>query len=307
MAYWKRQLGEGLTPLDLPADFVRPALASYRGARVVRRLPGDLTAALKQLSRREGATLFMVILAAFNLLLARLAGREDIVVGSTIAGRNRPELEGVIGFFINALALRTDLSGSPSFVDLLKRVREVCLDAYTHQDLPFDKVVEALNPERDLSRNPLFQVMFNMNAVSERALKLKDCRTEKIAQSEPASKFDIVLYAPEISGCMDLAMVYNAELFSAARMTIHLEQLSALLEQLVTAPEQSIDRYSLRTPSTETALPDPTLPLSERWEGTVAALVSERAKARPNALALHDDSGSWKLSRAGAAKQSAGE
>ncbi len=293
LAYWKRQLGGSLTPLDLSADWARTALASYRGARVVQRLPRELTAALKELSRRQGATLFMTLLAAFDILLARLAGREDIVVGSTIAGRNRPELDGVVGFFINALALRSDLSGRPSFSALLKRVRDVCLEGYAHQELPFDKVVEALNPERDLSRNPLFQVMFNMNDASERTLKLIDCRTEKISQSEPAAKFDIVLYAPEINGSIELAMVYNAELFSAERVTIYMEQLSALLDQIVAAPEQTIDRYSLRTTSTERILPDPVLPLGDQWQGKVAALVSEQAKARPHALALLDDSGDW--------------
>ncbi|MGH7809065.1 MAG: condensation domain-containing protein, partial [Candidatus Binatia bacterium] len=183
LAYWQLQLNNPPPALDLAADYERPALPSHRGARSSKRLSLDLTRALKDLSRREGATLFMTLLAGLSILLGRLAGRDDFIIGSTIAGRTRPELEGAIGFFINALALRCDLSGSPNFTDLLKRVREACLGAYSHQDLPFDKVVEALNPERDLGRNPLFQVMLNMNEVSERALKLKDCRAEKLIQS----------------------------------------------------------------------------------------------------------------------------
>ena len=173
LAYWKRQLGTGLTTLNLPTDYERPVVQTYRGARLTRTLSEELTKGLKDLSRREGVTLFMTLLATLNILLSRHTGQDDIIVGSTIAGRNRPETDGLIGFFINALALRTDLSGNPTFLELLKRVREVCLDAYTHQDLPFERVVEEINPQRDLSRNPLFQVMFNMADTSERILEAR--------------------------------------------------------------------------------------------------------------------------------------
>src|SRR6185312_13863271 len=135
---------------------------TYRGAKCARRLSKALSAALKAFGRNEGATLFMVLLAALNILLARWSGQQDIVIGSTIAGRTRPEWDGIIGFFINALALRSDLSGAPTFNELLGRVREVSLGAYTHQDLPFERVVEALNPARDPGRNPIFQVLFNL-------------------------------------------------------------------------------------------------------------------------------------------------
>ncbi len=293
LAYWRRQLGTGLAPLEIPADYQRPALPRYQGARVSRRLPQDLTGALKQVAGREGATMFMTLLAAFDILLARLAGREDIIVGSTIAGRNRQELDGVIGFFINALALRCDLSGSPSFTDLLKRVRETCLDGYTHQELPFDKIVEAVNPERDFSRNPLFQVMFNMNEVGDRSLKLKDCRTEKITPEEPAAKFDVILYAPEKAGAIELTMVYNAELFTEARMAQCLEQLGAILTQAAAAPDQAIDRYSLLTPSTRSILPNPAAPLGDRWQGAVQGFVSRHAGATPERLALAEAGGDW--------------
>ncbi|PYJ20098.1 MAG: non-ribosomal peptide synthetase, partial [Verrucomicrobia bacterium] len=179
LAYWKGQLSD-VSPLNLPTDDERPLTQTFRGARRSKMLSVELIEELKDLSRRAGVTRFMTLLAAFNLLLSRHTGQEDIVVGSTIAGRNRPELDGVIGFFINALALRTDLSGNPSFIDLLKRVREVCLDAYTHQDLPFEKVVEELNPQRDFSRNPLFQVLFNWADVSERVLTLPGCEIVKL-------------------------------------------------------------------------------------------------------------------------------
>ena len=139
IAYWKRQLADLPAPSELPNDFDRPALLSYTGARLTRQLSEASTAALKTLSRQHGATTFMTLFAAFNILLSRMTGQEDIIIGSTIAGRNRPETEGLIGFFINALPLRSDLSGDPSFTVLLERVREVCLDAYTHQDDAFRK------------------------------------------------------------------------------------------------------------------------------------------------------------------------
>jgi hypothetical protein len=155
LAYWKRQLAGALPPLELPADYQRPSRENYRGARVSHRLSQEFTAGLEKLARHEGVTLFMTVLAGVDILLARLSGRNDIVVGSTSAGRNRAELDGMIGFFINPLALRVDLSGDPNFRELLRRVREVCLDGYTHQDLPFDRIVEALQTARDSNRNPM--------------------------------------------------------------------------------------------------------------------------------------------------------
>src|SRR5437867_4412017 len=246
----------------------------------------ELTEELKDLSRRAGVTRFMTLLAAFNLLLSRHTEQEDIVVGSTIAGRNRPELDGVIGFFINALALRTDLFGNPSFIDLLKRVREVCLDAYTHQDLPFEKVVEELNPQRDFSRNPLFQVLFNWADVSERVLTLPGCEIVKLSYAAPSAKFDLTVYAPEIDGRVELAIVYNAELFSEARIAGLLEQFSCLLSQIVEKPERSIDQYSLVTPSAQAVLPDPTEPLDDTWEAAFLRFFPSRPEKRPSGLPL---------------------
>ena len=247
LAYWKRQLGTGLTTLNLPTDYERPVVQTYRGARLTKALSEELTKALKDLSRREGVTLFMTLLATLNILLSRHTGKDDIIVGSTIAGRNRPEVEGLIGFFINALALRTNLSGNPTFLELLKRVREVCLDAYTHQDLPFDRVVEEINPQRDLSRNPLFQVMFNMADTSERFSSYRVHGPPSFS-SRPGAKFDIVLHAPEIDGRIELAMVYNADLFRENRIAILLDQFSRLLEQVAENPQKRLDQYTLVTP-----------------------------------------------------------
>ena len=167
LSYWKKQL-ENISTLNLPTDRPRPAVQTFHGARESLVLSTDLTQALKATSRKEGATLFMTLLAAFQILLHRLTGQEDIAVGSPIAGRNRSEIEGLIGFFINTLVLRTDLSGNPTFTELLARVRRDCLEAYAHQDVPFEKLLEELRPKRDLSRTPLFQVFLNMVNVAER-------------------------------------------------------------------------------------------------------------------------------------------
>jgi amino acid adenylation domain-containing protein len=293
LAYWKRQLGGGLATLNLPMDSERPVMQSYRGARLSRTLSEELTKVLKELSRREGVTLFMTLLAVLNILLSRLAGQNDIVVGSTIAGRNRPEIDGLIGFFINALALRTDLSDNPTFVDLLKRVREICLDAYTHQDLPFERVVEEINPQRDLSRNPLFQLMFNMTDASERLLKLTGCQTIKISHAAPGAKFDIILHAPEIEGKLELAIVYNADLFTEGRISSLLEQFSDLLAQVVESPGLRIDQYSLVSPSARAVLPDPTESLDDTWEGAIHELFSKQANRAPDCLAVVDTNESW--------------
>jgi non-ribosomal peptide synthetase component F len=151
LSYWREQLGGELPVLELPTDRVRPAVQSYRGAQLAFHLSKDLSQSLHELSRQHGCTLFMTLLAAFQTLLYRYSGQEEIAVGSPIAGRNRVEIEKLIGFFVNTLVLRTDLSGGPTFVELLKRVREVALGAYAHQEVPFEKLVEELQPERDLS------------------------------------------------------------------------------------------------------------------------------------------------------------
>ena len=186
--YWKRNLAALPEPVSMPTDFPRPAARSYRGARSIRRLPVELNAALIGFTRRQGVTSFMTLLAAFSVLLARLGGQSDIVIGATVAGRNHAAVEGVIGFFINALPLRLQLGDNPSFVDLLRRVRAVCLDAYSNQELPFEKLVEEVNPARAASRNPLFDIVFNVADLSERRFSLSGCKIDKIMASAPGGQ-----------------------------------------------------------------------------------------------------------------------
>ncbi len=239
VAYWRRQLG-GLTTLELPTDRPRPPVQTFAGAWSFRALPPGLLERLRELGQREGATLFMTLLAAFAVLLSRLSGQDDVAIGAPIANRTRAELEGLIGFFVNTLVLRSDLSGDPSFRELLRRVRETALGAYAHQDLPFEKLVEELRPERHMSRNPLFQV----------ALVLQDTRPVEhqlpglVLRSgggidNRVSKFDLTLYAGETEPG-GLAFDYSTDLFDAATADRMLGQLQTLLEAVVEAPDRRI-------------------------------------------------------------------
>ena len=214
--YWRKQLA-GLEPLELPTDRPRPPRASYQGARHDFEVPRPLMDQLRQLSRREGTTLHMTLLAAFQTLLARYSGQEDIAVGLPIAGRQHAELEPLIGFFVNTLVLRTDLSGQPTFRELLGRVRRVSLEAYDHQDLPFEKLVEELNPERHLGRNPLFQVMFQLLESAGDELALKDLEVSPLASVSDRVRFDLEMHLrTQSEGNLRGTVVYSTDLFDAA-------------------------------------------------------------------------------------------
>jgi amino acid adenylation domain-containing protein len=293
IAYWKRQLAGLPAPFELPTDFDRPALLSYHGARVARQLSEASTAALRTFSRKHGATIFMTLFGTFNVLLSRISGQEDIVVGSTIAGRNRPETEGLIGFFINALPLRIDLSGDRSFTMLLQCVRDVCLDAYTHQEMPFEKIVEELRPLRDPGHNPIIDILFNVADISERALALTGCEVIKLPPPNPEAKFDIVLHAPEKDGQIELVAVYNTALFCEERISLLLEQWATLLDQAVNNAELPISRLSLLTESSRAALPDPTEALDDKWEGAIHEILTKQARCKPDSLAVVDSEQSW--------------
>src|SRR5215213_1334731 len=244
LTYWKERLAE-LSPLELPTDRPRPAVQTHRGAREKLVLPESLTRALKELSRREGATLFMVLLAAFQALLGRYSGQEDVAVGSPIAGRNRAETEGLIGFFVNNLVLRTDLSGDPTFKELLRRVREVALGAYDHQELPFEKLVEELRPERDLSRVPFSPVMFALQNMPREALKLPNLSLERQRVRSGTVKFDLSIFIFEQAQDLTGALAYNADLFDEATIERMLDHLRTLLEGIVKDPDRHLSELPL--------------------------------------------------------------
>jgi amino acid adenylation domain-containing protein len=295
LAYWKRQLADW-SALNLPTDYSRGLVRNYGGAREAVLLSEKLTQALKELSREQGVTPFMTLLAAFNILLSRHSGQQDIVIGSTIAGRARHEIDDVIGFFINAIVLRGDLSGNPKFTELLQRIREMCLGAYTHQDLPFEKLVEEMDPPRDFNRNPIFDVLFNMADVSRRTFSLAGCQVAKVSRPEFSAMFDVVLHAPEVNGRIELAVVYNAALFSGERINILLRQFELVLSQVAEEPQKTISQFSLALPAEGWDLPDPAKPLDDGWEGAIHEVCAERARITPGALAAIDSDDMWTYS-----------
>jgi hypothetical protein len=263
LSYWRSQLGGSLPALELPCDFPRPAVQDYRGASQSLVLPAELTRSLKALSRDCGCTLFMTLLAAFKTLLYRYTGLEDITVGTPIAGRNLGEIEGLIGFFLNTLVLRTQLSGNPTFQELLKRVRLVTLGAYAHQDLPFEKLVEELQPERSLNRHPLFDIMLNFYTAPGQSCQLPGLTLSFQDLPELESKFSMTLYVEDRAGELHLNLVYQQALFSAERMASTLAQFRYLLEQAVADPHKPIRSYSLVTPESLALLPNPSANLGK--------------------------------------------
>ena len=246
LAYWRRHLGRKLPVLELPTDRPRQAVQSSRGARVGLHLSSELSAGLKELSRREGVTLFMTVLAAYQTLLSRYSGQEDVVVGTDIANRNYRETEGLIGFFVNQLVMRTDLSGEPTFVELLRRVKDVCLEAYAHQDMPFEKLVEELQPERDLSRSPLFQVkLVWQNATVQQQLQLSGLTLSRVGTESPTANFEMTLVLQEKGGEVHGSLEYRTELFDEARIEQMVQHFEVLLKGIVANPEQRLSELPL--------------------------------------------------------------
>ena len=247
LAYWKQQLGGSLPVLELPTDRPRPAVQTFQGAIQSFVLPVTLTESLEGLSRQEGATLFMTLLTALKVLLYRYTGQEDIVVGSPVVNRNQVETEGLIGFFVNTLVLRSDLSGNPAFRELLGRVRKVTLEAHAHQDLPFEKLVEQLQPERDLSRNPLFQVMFVLQNAPMEALTLPGLVVNPLKFDRRTAQFDLTLSMEKTGQGLRGVLEYNTDLFDAATVTRVAGHFQTLLEGIVANPEQRLSDLPLLT------------------------------------------------------------
>ena len=245
LGYWRKQL-EGLHPLELPADHSRPAVATNQGREMSVHIGADLTHKLRELGRRENATLFMVVLGAFQVLLGRYSGQTDLAVGSPIANRGRVELENLIGFFTNTLVLRIDLTGKPGFREILQRVREMTLGAYEHQDLPFEKLVAELEPERHLSRAPLFQVMFSFNTGTKiQKLGLPGLALQGIQAPARTAKFDLLLSVAEEAAEIEATLQYSTDLFEDSRMEKLLCHFQMLLEGIVSDPHRPVDRVPI--------------------------------------------------------------
>lgn len=247
LAHWRSRLEGGPQVLELPTDRPRPPRASYRGARYSFTLPRELVERLHGLSRCEGATLFMTLLSAFALLLSRYSGQRDLLIGTPIANRNRAEIEALVGSFVNTLVMRADLSGEPSVREFLGRMREVCLDAYAHQDLPFERLVEELRPARDLSRNPLFQVMFALQNAPQQPLELPGLTLSPVALHAGVAHFDLSLLTWETADGLACRFSYATDLFEESTVARLGADWRAVLEAMVATPERSVWELPLLT------------------------------------------------------------
>ncbi len=293
LSYWKKQLGDNPPTLEFPTDFQRPAVQSGRGDVYSTKAAKKLTAALFDLANKEQCTVFMVLLTGFNILLSRYSGQKEIIVGSPTAGRNRREIEGVIGFFLNSLALRTDLSGDPQFVELLDRVKDTTLEAYAHQDIPFEKLLEELAPQRDLSRTPFFQVFFNMLNMPGDSLTMPGLAIEGYPLPIVGSKFDFTIYLFQKSDGFLLKSVFSMDLFTRERMVEMMEQYKYILEQAAANPRTTVSGFSLVAPHDEAILLDLQQPLDDTWYGSVQEMFAKKAAENPRYTAVVDKDEHW--------------
>ncbi len=249
LAWWKRHLGKHLPDVSLPTDRPRPAVQSFSGASHDLRIAPELTGALVRLGRRADVTLFMTMLTAFNILLHKYSGQHDIVVGTPIANRGHSGHDRVVGPFVNTLVLRSDLAGDPSVHKLLRRARELTLDAYAHQELPFEQLVDALLPRRDMSRNPLFQVAIAFQNMAVPDLELDGLTVRPLELENGTAQFDLSLTLTERDGGLNGRFTYNTDLFDAATIECMAERLGYLLEQIAADPTQRLSQLSLLTPA----------------------------------------------------------
>ena len=247
LSYWRSQLSSPLPVLQLPLDHPRRAVQTFNGD--VRRsvFPVALSESLRSLSRGEGVTLFMTLLAGFQTLLGKYTGQEEIIVGTPIAGRTRPETEGLIGFFVNTLVLRADLSGNPSFRDLLRRVRELALEAHSNQELPFEKLVEELQPVRDPSRSPLFDVMFLLQDDPTPGFAMAGLEVTPLTAESGTSKFDLTLSIIDTGSELTSLVEYNPDLFEAATIERILAHYKTILDAIATSPDLKLSQIPLLT------------------------------------------------------------
>jgi amino acid adenylation domain-containing protein len=249
LEYWKENLKGSLPVLELPADRPRPNVQTHNGTTASLLLSADLTEKLNTLSRRQGVTLFITLMSAFQVLLMRYTGQEDLLVGTPVANRNRAEIEGLIGCFINTLVMRNDLSGNPSFLELMTRVQDKALSAYSHQDMPFEKLVQELNPERDLSRGPILQVLFSFLNTRTEPVTFPGLEVTRIKAEGSEAKVDLSLYAIEVAEGISCTFEYNTDLFDAERIQRMLQHLQVLVENIVRDPSRRLSELEILTPA----------------------------------------------------------
>ncbi len=287
LIYWKEQLAGAPAILRLPTDRPRPQVQSHRGGRQLLALPKVLTEALKDLSRQERVTLFMTLLAGFNVLLFRHTGQKDILVGTPVANRNRGETEGLIGLFVNTLVLRTNLSGDPSFRDLLRRVREMVLGAYAHHDVPFEKIVEMVNPGRNVSYSPAFQVAFNLRNLHAEAPRLGTLKVEEVDCDPGTTQYDLMFEVAERPQGLSCLAVYCVDLFDAETIRRLLGHYRTLLETAAIDPDALLSALPILTEPERWQLPVESSPTQKSYpQKCIHELFEEQAARTPDAVAV---------------------
>jgi amino acid adenylation domain-containing protein len=289
LEYWTTKLAGAPTLLELPTDRPRPSEQSFRGATLRTVLPSELLERLRALSEREGSTLFMTLLSAFAVMLARYSGQDDVVVATPVANRSRVELEQLIGLLVNTLAIRVDMAPDPSFVELLRGVRETALEAFSNQDLPFERLVQELNPDRNRSHAPVAQVLFVLQNAAERPIHFSGLEHERVSTDRGTAKFDLALFAGEVPAGLRVSIEYCSDLFSEATIQRMLRHFETLLEAILADPARPVSELDL-LPAEEREL------VLDRWSGEgeteipaprlVHELVADQARRTPDAIAV---------------------
>nr|QEO74050.1 condensation domain-containing protein [uncultured bacterium] len=286
--YWKQQLAGASPTLELPTDHARPAVPTSRGRAINFVLPSSVTEAVRELSRTERTTLFMTLMAAFKVLLYRYTGQADIVIGTPYANRNVEELEGLIGVFLNTLVMRTDMSGNPSFRELLGRVKKIAIEGYAHQEVPFEKLVEVLKPDRNLSRTPLFQVMFAFHNWEQESLELTELDERSIRREATTAKYDLTLEMTEYAGNILGMLQYKSDLFDESTMARMVEHFQRLVESAVSKPDQSISAVQMLSPPEQQLLLEQwsSAPADYQTDQRLHELFEQQAARTPDAIAV---------------------
>ena len=293
LAYWRGQLAGAPPVLSLPIDRPRSPQAERRGAIEFLQIDAAVAAPLRQLAITSRSSLFPLLLGAFQVLLHRLSGQDDVSIGIPVVDRPRAELENTLGFFLNTLVIRSPVDGQLPFDELFRKTRDTVLAAREHQVVPFEKLVTELQPERSTSQTPFFQVLFNFANLPDQRFDLPGVEVELEEFSELGAKLDLNLYVFEAGEHLDLQLVYDADLFDRARMQELLRQYRHLLAQIAADPTRPAGHYSLRSPAAETHLPNPQAPLPADFRGTIAARFVENAARRPDHPALEDPATTW--------------
>ena len=289
LSYWREQLRGAPAVLELPTDRPRPAVQSHRGRRRQFTLSEELSGQIREIARSEGVTQFMLLAAAFNVLLHRYSGQEDILIGAPVAGRERAELEELIGFFVNTLVIRTDLSGDPTFKQLLDRVRTTVISAQEHQSLPFEKIVEELQPERSLSHSPLFQVVFALQNAPQGVLDLTDLKLSAVENQESVAKFDLTLEMIEGSdGRLYGGLDYNADLYEPATISRMVAHFHTLLDSAVADPDRRLSALPMLTKTESKKLLEEWTEFKTEYprDASIGRLFERQVAQTPDAIAI---------------------